>query len=97
MKRRPSYTRQFKKDAVSLAVEHGYSCDEVARRLGVDRSTIFNWVRRFKEEGENSLEGRRAAATVESEAQRLEKENKRLKMENEILKKAAAYFAKELN
>ena len=93
MKTRPSYTRQFKKDAVILVTEHGYSCDEVARRLGVDRSTIFNWVRKFKEEGEKSLDRKKVA---ESELQRLEKENNRLKMENEILKKAAAYFAKEL-
>lgn len=93
MKKRPSYTRQFRKDAVTLVTEHGYSCDEVARRLGVDRSTIFKWVRRFKEDGETSLDKKKGA---ENELQRLEKENNRLKMENEILKKAAAYFAKEL-
>jgi len=93
MGKRPSYTRQFKKDAVALVMEHEYSCDEVARRLGVDRSTIFKWVRQSKEEGEKSLDKKKAA---ENELHRLEKENNRLKMENEILKKAAAYFAKEL-
>ena len=93
MGKRPIYTRQFKKDAVALVIEHGYSCDEVARRLGVDRSTIYKWVSRFKEEGETRLDRKKG---VESELQRLEKENNRLKMENEILKKAAAYFAKEL-
>lgn len=93
MGKRPSYTRQFKKDAVTLVTEHEYSCDEVARRLGVDRSTIFDWVRKFREEGEKSLDRKKAG---ESEFHQLEKENSRLKMENEILKKAAAYFAKEL-
>ena len=93
MRKRPSYTGQFRKDALTLVTEHGYSCDEVARRLGVDRSTIFKWVRRYKEEGEKGLDKKKV---VESELQRLEKENNRLKMENEILKKAAAYFAKEL-
>ena len=90
---RSSYTRQFKKDAVTLVTEHQYSCDEVARRLGVDRSTIYRWVNQYEEGGEGGL-GRKQ--TTQDEFKELEKENQRLKMENEILKKAAAYFAKEL-
>jgi len=90
---RPSYTREFKRDAVTLVTEHQYSCDEVARRLGVDRSTIYRWVNQYEAEGEESL-GRKTA--IQDEFKQLEKENQRLKMENEILKKAAAYFAKEL-
>ncbi len=93
MRTRPSYTRQFKKDAVTLVTEHQYSCDEVARRLDVDRSTIYRWVNQYEEGGKGSL-GRKQ--TTQDEFKQLEKENQRLKMENEILKKAAAYFAKEL-
>jgi transposase len=44
-KRRPKYTKKFKEDAVKLVIEKGYSSLEVGRRLGINKSNIYRWVR----------------------------------------------------
>ena len=81
-RKRQIFTDEFKQDAVRLVLENGYSCREVARRLGVNTSNVTRWVRVHRDE-------------TEPENRRLLKENKRVQMEREILKKAAAFFAKE--
>lgn len=89
---RRRYTREFKLSAVKLVNEQGYSIPEAAKSLGVDAANVRLWVERFSDEdgvipsGEGALKG---------ELRRLRKENARLLMEREILKKAAAFFAKE--
>jgi transposase len=92
---RRSYTEQYQQESVRLAAEVGPS--EAARRLEMPVKTLNNWVR-WSRRGKKrfSGEGKRAPVTeLEAENQRLRAENARLKMEREILKKAAAYFAKE--
>ena len=86
------YSREFKVSAVQLVEQRGYSIPDAAKSLGVDPHSLRSWITRF---------GAEAAATPNSEAalrlevRRLRQENQRLLMEREILKKAAAYFAKE--
>jgi len=94
-KKRPNYTREFKDDAVKLVVEHGYTCNEVARRLGIAGSNVTRWVRLYRQDQEDISETGVTRREVEAEIRRLKKENQRLRMEHEILKKAAAFFAKE--
>jgi transposase len=92
-RKRADYTEDFKRDAVNLVVNQGYSSGDVGRRLGVPISNVTRWVREHKARSLNGVTQRE----IEAENRRLKKENKRLRMEREILKKAAAFFAKESN
>jgi len=96
-KKRPTYTKEFKEGAVKLVTEQGYSSIEVGRRLGINSSNISRWVRQYRQDLEDVAEGGVTRKEMEEKIRRLEKENKRLEMEREILKKAAAFFAKESN
>jgi transposase len=94
---RVKYTKEFKQDAVKLVTEQGYSANEAGRRLGVGQSNVSRWVREFRKEQQDGAEGEIPRKELEAEVKRLRKENQRLQMEREILKKAAAFFAKESN
>ncbi len=92
---RAVYTKEFKEEAVKMVTETGLSVPEGARRISVSTSTVAYWVKLAKE-GRLSNGGRQRPVTGEEmELARLKRENAELKMEREILKKAAAYFAKE--
>ena len=93
MAKQKRYGKDFKLQAARLVVEQGYSFREAGERLGVSAWSIRYWVGRFRETGELPPEGE--SRPVAEELKQLRKENMRLQMENEILKKAAAYFAKE--
>ena len=90
------FTDEFKNDAVKLVIEQGYSCNEVSRRLGISHSNVTCWVRQHRDKLEKQAQPG-SPRNLEEEVKRLRKENKRLLMEREILKKAAAFFAKESN
>jgi len=94
-KKRPNYTKEFKQDAIKLVIEQRYSCPEVGRRLGVATSNISRWVREYRQDRQDLSNNGITCKDWEAEIRRLKKENKRLEMEREILKKAAAFFAKE--
>ena len=92
------YTEEFKTEAVRLALST--SGNAAAKRLGIPQSTITNWVRQSREGALAS--GASAAAPVKRPVSEVEAENARLrrelasaKLDLEIVKKAAAYFAKE--
>jgi transposase len=83
------FTEEFKKEAVSLVEKQGYTNTEAANSLGVSESAIRSWRKRYAPgQNNNNLK-------QEAEIKRLKKENERLRMEREILKKAAAFFARE--
>ena len=95
MKRIPKqeYTAQFKEQAVGM-VKNGRSVPEVSRALGLVEQTLRNWV---KLAGKGKLtQGAKDITSEQMELARLRAENARLKLENEILKKATAYFAKDV-
>jgi len=89
---RRKYSREFKVSAVKLVNEQGYSISEAGKSLGVDPNSIRGWVGKFSSEIGLAPSGEGAMA---AELRRLRKENARLLMEREILKKAAAFFARE--
>ena len=93
-RKRKKYTQEFKEEAVKLVTEHGYQVSEASRNLGIHPNMLSRWKREILDDDE-SLSGTGNLNDVQAELQRLRKENKRLKMEREILKKAAAFFAKE--
>ena len=93
---RGRYTKEFREEAVRLVVEEKMSWHEVGRRLSLAPSTIGNWVKAYKS-GKLGDVGKtyRPLTEVEMELARTKKENAELRMERDILKKAAAYFARE--
>lgn len=93
----PKFTLEFKQDAARLVIEKGYTHQQAAASLGVSLSALRRWVR--AERGGGGTDGGQETAlnlAGQQELARLRKENERLRMEREILKKAAAFFAKEL-
>ena len=93
-KRQPTYTPEFRADAVQLVGQSGKSVRQVASDLGVATESLSRWVRQARVDAGHGPTG---ALTTEEreELRRLRRENATLRMEREILKKAAAFFAKE--
>ena len=87
-----TYTKQFKEETVALVTEQGYTVQEAADAVGVRANQIYNWKQRIAEEAS----GERLTGEDREELLRLRKEVKKLRIEKEILKKASAYFAKEM-
>jgi transposase len=94
-KRRRTYTPEFKAEAVRLVTEQGYSVAEAARSLGLHETLLRSWKQALEAQGEQAFPGHGKLPAVEEELRRLRAENKRLLMERDILKKAAAFFARE--
>ena len=87
-----SYTQEFKEEAVALVTEQGYSVADAAESLGIRTNQLYSWKKKLEEaKGDNLLNTDEKAELI-----KLRKENKRLRMEKEILKKASAFFAKEM-
>ena len=95
MPKRKRFSRQFKIDAVRLVTEQGYRVTEVARNLGIHPNMLSRWKRQLEAESEDAFPGKGQMAPEKEELHRLRKRVKQLEMEREILKKAAAFFAKE--
>jgi transposase len=92
---RRTYTPEFKAEAVRLVTEQGYSVAEAARSLGISDNLIRNWKQALLNQGEHAFPGHGKLSPFEEEVRRLRAENKRLLAERDILKKAAAFFARE--
>ena len=89
---RRKFTREFKVSAVRLVNRQGYSIVQAAESLGVDRGSVRDWVKQLS--SEDAL-GPAGDGALQAELRRLRAENARLLMERDILKKAAAFFARE--
>lgn len=88
-----SYSTQFKQDAVKLAVESDQPVAQTARNLGVNPNSLYNWIAKYHKPETPTNKGAGETSPYE-ELKRLRRENAQLKEERDILKKAAAYFAK---
>ena len=89
------YTAEFKTEAVKLVTEQGYSVAEAARSLGISENLIRNWKQALQAQGNQAFPGQGHLPAFEEELRRLRAENQRLRQERDILKKAAAFFARE--
>ena len=89
------YSKQFKIDAVKLITEQGYKVSEAARNLGIHHSSLRRWKIELEKDSTYAFPGKGHMTPEKQELYQLRKEIKQLKMEREILKKAAAFFAKE--
>lgn len=86
------YPAQFKEEAVAMVRDQGYSVPEAAKALGINPALLYRW----KDKLEAQAEGRALAESEREELKRLRKENRNLRIEKDILKKASAFFAKEM-
>jgi transposase len=85
------YTDEFKIEAVRQVTDRGHKVADVAERIGVTTHSLYAWVRRFGK----PAPAQRAEVEQSAEVRRLKLELRRITEERDILKKAAAYFAKQ--
>jgi transposase len=83
-----NFSEEFKRDAVRQITERGYSVAQVSQRLGVSQHSLYEWKKKF---AASNAKGNDEA----EEIRRLKKELARVTEERDILKKAAAYFARD--
>lgn len=88
------YSSEFKLEAVKRIERTGESVTKVAAELGVKPTTMQGWLKKYKKSPQAPFPGSGHLNPEDEKLKRLERENRELKEEVEILKKAAAYFAK---
>lgn len=91
------FTKEFKAEAVRLLEQGDKSATELALSLGIRRNQLYKWQEQIRGKGDTAFRGSgRLPADQESEIVRLKRELERVTEERDMLKKAAAYFAKNL-
>jgi transposase len=95
MGKRRRFSREYKREAVRLVTERGVAVVQAARDLGLNANVLWRWVREHVADPAHAFPGEGQQKPDEAELTRLRREVAKLKMERDILKKAAAYFAKE--
>ena len=94
-KKKTTYTKEFKMEAVRRSDEEGVTVAMVARELGIAQKLINNWRAAFKTDGHEAFPGTGHQTSEKAEWKALRDELRRVKMERDILKKALRVFAKE--
>jgi len=94
-KQRRKFDREFKIEAVRLAVEEGRRISEVARNLGINPNTLSRWKRQFLDDPQHAFPGEGRLKPHDEELRKLERELSAVKEERDILKKALAIFSQE--
>ena len=87
----PRYSDEFKAEAVRQVIDRGYPVKEVAERIGVSADSLYKWVRAAKKASPANDE----LTKTKLENQKLKAELRRVQEERDILKKAAAFFARD--
>ena len=93
MGKQKKYPEEFRRSAVSLVIDQNYTREQAAKNLGIATGTLDNWLHKHRQRsGASHTAGE---LDLKKRVAELERENRRLTMERDILKKAAAYFAKD--
>jgi len=92
---RRSFSREFKLEAVRLVSERGLTVTQAARDLDIHETVLRRWVRQYQDDPAHAFPGAGQMKPEQAEIAQLKKEIRKLKAERDILKKAAAYFAKD--
>lgn len=92
---RRRFSREFKLEAVKLVRERGVSAAQAAGDLGVHENVLCKWVKEFGSDPMQAFPGHGQMKPEQQEIERLRREVNKLKAERDILKKAAAFFARE--
>lgn len=93
---RRRFGREFKVEAVRLIRERGVSIAQAARDLDVHENVLRKWVKEFAADPGQAFPGHGQMKPEQLEIEKLRREVAKLKAERDILKKAAAYFAKDV-
>jgi transposase len=93
---RPTYTKEFKLEAVHLWQRSEKSQSQIARDLGIPDSTLSHWCLRFAEHGTGAFPGSGHLPPLEEENRQLKRENELLRQERDVLKKAIGIFSRSL-
>ena len=91
-----NYTEDFKLNAVRMVRVEGLTQAEVARRLETSSKNVSRWVKEAQENQQNLAENGESNSLLKKKIQEQDKQIRQLQMERDILKKATAFFAKEL-
>ena len=89
------FSREFKLEAIRLVKERGVSIVQASRDLDLGENVLRRWIKEFSSEHEQAFPGQGQVRAEQQEIDRLRREVAKLKAERDILKKAAAYFARE--
>jgi len=93
-----TYTKEFKLEALRMMDESDRPASEIAMKLGIRRNQLYKWKEQLEKKGDvASAKKGRPKKEDQSELAKVKQELKRVKEENEILKKAAVFFAKQLD
>lgn len=92
---RRQFSHEFKREAVHLVTERGVSVAQAARDLDLHQTVLRRWVQQYRDGPETAFPGQGQMRPEDEEVRRLRREVAKLKAERDILKKAAAYFAKD--
>ena len=95
MAKRQRFTKEFKLEAIRLWKSSGRPATAVARELGLRTNQLYKWLAEQETHGEAAFPGHGNRPSSGDELVRLRRENARLREERDILKKAAAFFARE--
>ncbi len=96
VKKKRKYTREFKLEAVRLALESEKTLSEVARDLGIAPSLLHDWKKQYESKDPATVfPGHGKRAGPEDEVRRLKRELEEVKQERDFLRRAAAFFARE--
>jgi transposase len=95
MKQNHRYSPELKAEVIRMVVEQGLKHDEISKRLSIPKGTIAGWLVSYKTQKGVPVPGAPSIEELAAENARLRKELTEARMEREILKKAAAYFARE--
>jgi transposase len=85
-KQRKNHSQEFKREAVGLVVDHGYSCAAAGRSLGVNGNLVGRWKRELEDSALQAFPGKGKRTVEQQRIHELETENRRLRMEKDILK-----------
>lgn len=88
------FDREYKIEVVKQVKEIGRSASDMAKELGIHVNTVYKWLKEYESIGRNAFPGSGNLRPEDEEIRRLKKELSDLREENQILKKAAAFFAK---
>ncbi len=96
MGQRKTFTPDFKREAVQLLESGSRPASQIARELGIKRNQLYKWQSELKTRGAVAFPGSGMRRKASHDVSRLKQELARMTEERDILKKAAAYFAREL-
>ena len=89
------FNEELKKEVVRLHIEDGRTLNSLADEYKISKATVSNWIKQYRNECQSNPQSQKDLDTMELN-RKLQKENAELKKEIEFLKKAAAFFAKEI-